>query len=155
MISPSDSFSASFDAIALDAATARSPAAIDAAVSACAAPHEPGFYLLDDADGRFVIDRDFGVVSLRSDALLEAERDAVHLARVLVIEQSGERYELALRLKLTGMVPQAVIADDDAVATAQAPRTPWTQYCAGHRFGLDDTSFDERAPFGADRKSVV
>ncbi|MBY0563579.1 MAG: hypothetical protein K2P58_05255 [Hyphomonadaceae bacterium] len=145
MTSPSDSFSASFDAIALDATTAPSAAAIEAALSACASHDAPGFYLLDDADGRFCIDRDFGVVSLRSETILEAERDRVHVARLLVIEHSGERYELALRLKLTGMVPQAVVADDKARPAA----TPWPQFRAWEYSTLADRFADERAAFGA------
>lgn len=148
MHSPSDSFAASFDAIALDAATAPSAAAIDAALSACAAPDQPGFYLLDDAGGRFIVDRDFGVVSLANEAILEAERDTVHVARLLVIEHSGERYELALKLKLSGIVPQAVVAPP---AAPQSPTqaAPWALFRAWESTALNDLFLDERAAFGA------
>ncbi len=39
---------------------------------------EPGFYLLDDCGGRFVVDRDFGLVSLKDASLLEARARGDH-----------------------------------------------------------------------------
>ncbi len=74
--------------------------------------NEHGFYLLDDAGGRFVVDRDFGVISLRDDESLESERGSIHTARLRVIEPSGVIYELDMRLCLSGRVPQLVTEDD-------------------------------------------
>lgn len=131
MNSTHDPFSASFDAIEIDPARAPSPRAIaDAfalAAPTAAAPDfaTAGFYLVDDADGRFVIDREMGVVSLRDEAILERERFSIHVARMRVIEHTGESYEIELKLRLTGLVPQMVGAED-ALFDLPAPETQIT-----------------------------
>ncbi len=151
MSSPHDPFSARFDAIELNPARAPTKMAIEQALAAVA-PIEPGFYLIDDAGGRFAIDRDVGVVTLKDDVLLVRERGAVHAARLKVIEPSGASYEMELKLRLTGRVPQMVGEEDLAFlaemasdvggrvsdATAPVAATPepqltrmaWTRYAA-------------------------
>lgn len=119
-------------------------------------PQGAGFYLQDDAGGRFVIDRDTGVISLAHDALLAVEGGASHNARVLVIEPSGARYELGLRLKLTGHVPQ-VAGADDAFALAPMPAAPgpaptlsFAQFSASRAAEAAIAPLEgETAPFGA------
>jgi hypothetical protein len=162
MSSP-DPFSARFDSIEIDPARAPSQAALDHAL-AIAAPSAatpefaaPGFYLIDDAKGRFDIDRDFGVISLRDESILSREHGAVHTARVRVVEQSGASYDMDMQLRLTGRVPQMVGAEDNAfliglatgetqqaapaATTVPAPTppidahvevAPWTKYAAAH-----------------------
>lgn len=144
MIPPLDPFALTFDSIEIDPARAPSQAAIEQALAMFAPPSDaeaPGFYLLDDAGGRFVIDREFGVVSLRNEAILDLERDAVHVARVQVIEQSGDSYTVDLRLRLDGPVPQVVGAEDfvqganpaatpPAPTRAPPPRVQWSAYAA-------------------------
>lgn len=160
MSSP-DPFSARFDAIEIDPARAPSQAVLDHAF-AIAAPTAavpdfttPGFYLIDDAQGRFEIEREFGVISLKDESILAREHGAVHTARVRVIEPSGASYDMDMQLRLTGRVPQMVGAEDNgfliALAAgetqqsapvaqpAPAPRAeepviaaPWTKYAAAH-----------------------
>lgn len=130
-------------------------------MAAVAPAEEPGFYLLDDAGGRFVVDREMGIVTLKDDGTLDAERFNVYAARLLVIERSGSRYEMEMKLRLTGHVPQMLGAEDSAflvdlaagnapqpapaaapeiVAPAAAPVveatpesiTSWTRYSAAH-----------------------
>lgn len=130
MIPPPDPFTQSFDQIEVDAAPLRQ--AIESAMS-LAAPQEtadpvaPGFYLLNDAGGRFVADRDTGVISLADEELLARERGAIHAVQLRVIEPSGASYDLAMELCISGRVPQMVGADeftalaaltDDTVLTA-------------------------------------
>jgi hypothetical protein len=156
MSSP-DPFSARFDSIEIDPDRAPSQAALDHAFSlvapAAAAPEfaTPGFYLIDDAQGRFEVDRDFGVISLRDESILERERGAVHTARLRVIEQSGASYDMDMQLRLTGRVPQMIGAEDNAflirLAAGETPQAaptpaphaeppvaaaPWTKYAAAH-----------------------
>ncbi|MES1199482.1 MAG: hypothetical protein ABUS48_05820 [Pseudomonadota bacterium] len=128
MIAPEDSFSIAFDAITPDPALA-ARTLDDPALKIPFDTVEPvgtGFYLLDDCDGRFVIDPDMGVISITDDALLETERDAIHAAHIKVIEPSGVAYELTLRLRLTGHVPQVVYSADEVevVADEAAPAEP-------------------------------
>lgn len=130
MSTPSDPCSEAFDAIETADAPAFAPGA------ECA----PGFYLIDDADGRFEIDRDWGVISLRDEAVLETEQGQVHTALLRVVEQSGDSYEMALRLRLSGRVPQVVYTLDNAEAPARQraaekqeepmPTIHWARYTA-------------------------
>lgn len=144
MTSAHDPLSLSFDSIDID--RARAP-------SAAADLGEAGHFLVDDAGGRFQIDREMGVISLRDEATLERERFSVHAVCVRVVERSGEQYELELKLRVTGMVPHVVGAeealfevphDDEPVEQAtpiaapvplpptdRAP-THWTRYAAAH-----------------------
>jgi hypothetical protein len=118
MNSPHDPFSARFDAIDIDPARTPSAAAIDHALALCApaaaAPDSssPGFFLIDDAGGRFEVDRDMGVVTVKDEALLTREPGAVHAVHLRVVEQSGLTYDLHMQLRLTGRVPQMVGAED-------------------------------------------
>lgn len=85
-------------------------------------PDGPGFYLVDDADGRFVVDRDFGVVSLKDAPTFEDARGQVHAVRLNVREPSGLVYDLTLQLRVSGMVPQVVghEAENAALLSAAA-----------------------------------
>lgn len=84
---------------------------------------EPGFYLLDDASGRFVVDRETGVVSVASDDMLARERGVVHPIRLRVIEASGAKYELDMQLRVTGRVPQMVGAEEFAALAGLTDET--------------------------------
>jgi hypothetical protein len=174
MSSP-DPFSGRFDAIEIDPARAPSQGAIEHAFAlvapredtltpAAAAPDfaTPGFYLIDDAGGRFQVDRDFGVISLKDESILETEHNAVHTARLRVIEQSGASYVLEMQLRLTGRVPQMVGAEDFAhiagLAAAPSVQTPapisnhtvsWSRFAAAHDTHPASTLGDEAAAFGS------
>jgi hypothetical protein len=134
MSTPHDPFSARFDAIEIDPARAPSHAAIDHALSfaapTAAAPDlaNAGFYLIDDAGGRFTVDRDFGVVSLKDESLLTRERNTVYAVKLRVVESSGSSYDLDLQLRLTGHVPQVVGAEEfgaiAALTTTPIPHMP-------------------------------
>jgi len=125
-----------------------------------ASPHgeldAPGFYLLDDCDGRFEIDRDWGVISLKDESVLKREHGLVHVARIRVVEQSGEAYELDLKLRMSGRVPQLVSDgafedDDEEGDTPQmnAPRIHWTRYVAVAGLYTPASLPDNDAPYGA------
>src|SRR6185312_5169965 len=164
MTSPPDPFSAFFDSLELDPSTKPTPETIDRAIAFCGPPlHDgetPGFYLIDDAGGRFVVDPLMGVISLKDEAILERERGAIHVARLKVIEQSGERYELDLKLRLSGRVPQ-LVSEEDALSEPSAivehdnedvmsvPRIHWTRYVAVAGLYTPATLADSSAPFGA------
>jgi hypothetical protein len=139
-----DPFSASFDSIEPTAA-ARSAIdyAFDQMTPSAAAPEQdaPGFHLLDDAQGRFQVDQDMGIVSVRDESILTSERLAIHAVRMRVIERSGSSYEMEMKLRLTGRVPQMVGAEDAlfdipateaAHATAAEPQTHWIRFAAAH-----------------------
>src|SRR5262249_11741101 len=72
----------------------------------------PGFYMINDAQGRFVVDRHTGVVSLRDESILDQEFGAMHTARLRVVENSGQAYTIDLSLRLTGRVPQMPGSED-------------------------------------------
>mgnify|MGYP003394165478 CR=1 FL=1 len=149
-----DAFAAAFDTIEVDRASAPSPAAIASAMAMCAPADQPGFYLLDDASGCFAVDREWGLISLRDETLLERERGQIHAARLRVVEPSGTAYELALRLRISGRVPQVVSEEDDETAAAAPTSTPnlpalaWADYAA--TLGACVLSLDggEQARFG-------
>ena len=164
MTSPPDPFAAFFDSVELDPSAKPTPETIERAIGFCGSPQPgaetPGFYLLDDADGRFRVDRLVGVISLSDDAILERERGAVHLARLLVIEQSGERYELDLKLRLSGRVPQlvsqedalsepSVIVEHDNEDVMSVPRIHWTRYVAVAGLYTPASLAESDVPFGA------
>lgn len=164
-----DPFSARFDSIEIDSQRAPSIEAIDHALAfaapsaACPDLANAGFYLIDDADGRFEIDREMGVVSLKDEATFDRERFAIHTVRMRVVEASGESYEMELKLRLTGRVPQMVGAEDalfdipgaEARALASpaattlaltAPPLHWTTYAAAHaRAGKAEIAHTRRA----------
>lgn len=123
MIPPLDPFAQKFDSIEIDRSRAPSPAAIVSAMALAAPPEAPGFYLLDDAGGRFVVDREMGVVSLADESLLETECGAIHGVRLKVVEPSGASYELPMQLRLTGRVPQMVGAEEFAALAGLTDET--------------------------------
>ncbi len=110
MISSLDPFALSFDSIKVEPKASNFGAPASAAASPFALTgdelSDPGFYLLDDAGGRFTIDRDTGIVTLTHDHVLELESGAIHPVKIKVVEQSGVSYELNFRLRVTGRVPQ-------------------------------------------------
>lgn len=144
MIPPLDPFTQKFDAIEVDPARAPAREAIENAMAhlaprddvltpTAAAPDlpSPGFYLLNDANGRFVVDREIGVVTLADDSILQSERNAVHAVRLRVIEPSGATYELDMQLRVSGRVPQMIGAEEFAAIAGltdetilAAPRVP-------------------------------
>jgi hypothetical protein len=168
MSSSHDPFSALFDALGVEPDRAPAQTAFDHALAiaapTAAAPDftSPGFYLLDDVGGRFEVDRDFGVITLKDDSILATEHGAVHSVRLRVIEQSGASYDMDMRLRLTGRVPQMVGAEENAflvglasgethqaaptapqsvapatvapspVAETPAPIASWTRYAAAY-----------------------
>jgi hypothetical protein len=107
---------------------------------------QPGFYLLDDAGGRFVVDPEFGFISLRDEALLESERGQVHNARLKVVEPSGAAYELVLRLRLSGRVPQ-VVSESEAPAATPLASLPWAHFTAFLGARVERALSEEHAPF--------
>jgi hypothetical protein len=129
--------------------------AMDRSLAFCGSPQEAldvrGFYLLDDADGRFVVDRDWGVISLRDETVLEKEHGAIHAARLRVVEQSGETYELDLKLRLSGRVPQLVSEEafDQDSEEVNAPRIHWTRYVAVAGLYTPASLPDDDAPYGS------
>lgn len=118
MIPPLDPFAQKFDSIDVDATRSPAAAAFDRAMEIvaprAAAFETPGFYLLDDAGGRFIVDRDFGVVSLVDETLIVTERGQVHRVQLKVVEASGATYDMEMRLRVTGRVPQMVGAEEFA-----------------------------------------
>lgn len=138
-VPPLDPFSQRFDSIEVDPDRAPAREAIESAMSYLG-PREtlkaqelaaPGFYLLDDANGRFAIDREMGIVTLADDSILQSERNAVHGVRLRVIEPSGVTYELEMRLRISGRVPQMIGAEEFAAIAGLtdetilvAPRVP-------------------------------
>ena len=161
MTSPTAHFEDAFDRIEVDPSTAPSRAAIESAFAICAPPDtkDPGFYLLDDAGGRFVIDRDFGVISLKDEALLAREQGQIHTAHLKVVEPSGAVYDLQLRLKLTGLVPQVLGYEHDAAVLSgatlptpvrpRAPTVPWELFSAARPTFREALSRGQNAPYGA------
>lgn len=86
----------------------------------------PAFALIDDAGGRFVIDAVSGVVSVAHEDIVTQQRDAVHSVRLQITEPNGARYEITMRLKITGLVPR--MAGDDFFT--DAPEADATEHCA-------------------------
>lgn len=136
MIPPLDPFAQKFDSIEVDPARVPAREAIESAmaqVAPAAAPElpSPGFYLLSDANGRFIVDRDMGVVTLADETLLQTERNTAHGVRLRVVEPSGATYELDMQLRITGRVPQMLGAEEFAAIAGLtdetilvAPRVP-------------------------------
>lgn len=176
MIPPLDPFAQKFDSIEVDTTRSPSAAAIDRAMEIAAPRAEafetPGFYLIDDAGGRFVVDRDFGVVSLADETLIVTERGQVHSVQLKVVEASGATYDMEMRLRITGRVPQMVGAEEFAylaeltsgpipdlkpvsrIALAQdAPAQPsiaWSTFAAvAYRGAARSISTCGAAPYGA------
>lgn len=136
-VPPLDPFSQKFDSIEVDPDRMPAREAFESAMAQLAPrditpePPAPGFYLLNDANGRFVVDRDMGVVTLADDSILQSERNSVHAARLRVVEPSGATYELDMQLRITGRVPQMLGAEEFAAIAGLtdetilvAPRVP-------------------------------
>ena len=127
MIGPLDPFALEFDSITPDPAlaprTLDDPFLLIAGARPAPATSNAGFTLIDDAQGRFAIDHETGIVTVASDDVLAQERGSEHDVRVRVIEHSGASYEMKLRLRLSGRVPQVAGADDFA-AIAALPQIP-------------------------------
>lgn len=129
--------------------TVRSFDPIEIAPSRAATAEAAGFTLLDDAAGRFIVDREFGVVSLKDQTVLERERGQVHAVRLRVVEPSGACYEFDMRLKLTGLVPQMLPSDDvDALAEPGAAGS-WAAFAAWRQGLAYPPLGEETAIFGA------
>lgn len=166
-----DNFAQSFDSIEINRKTAPTPDVLDLAIDAVAKPaiaiaDQPGFYLIDDADGRFAIDRDTGIVTLRDERLLSIEFGAIHQAHIRVVELSGASYELKFRLRLTGRVPQMAGAEENDVLAGLAaapipdlmtpqekilapePQIPWLSFAAATLSRGKAHLYGETAPFG-------
>ena len=98
---------------------------------------------------------------MKDDAIVEAERDAVHTVRMRVVEPSGASYEIDMPLRITGRVPQLVGGEDfaftaEAVAGAQRARrrrrraVPWWSFAAVSGLGAPATiGCGDDAPYGA------
>lgn len=123
MQTPFDSFALSFDSIPVEPKQAAQPApAHDIDAPHVDGPARPGFTLLDDADGRFGIDRETGIITLLHDHLLASEAGATHGVHMRCIEPSGASYELRFQLRMTGLIPQIVGAEEfDALANLVQP----------------------------------
>lgn len=185
MTSSLDNFALSFDSIKVDRTTAPKPDAFDHAMAIAAPPAaldietapapmptEPGFYLIDDAQGRFEIDRASGVISVKDEELLKREFGAVHEARIKVVEISGAFYDMKFQLRLTGRVPQMQGSSENDALTAlaampdmeapipqivtpsapieipQAPAEPWLAFTAISGATRKSPLHGETAPFG-------
>jgi hypothetical protein len=159
MMSAPEEFAAAFDSVRVEP---KAPPAADA----------PGFYLLDDCNGRFVIDRDIGVITLAHEHLLTLEAGAVHIARVRVIEMSGANYEMNMRLRVSGRVPQIVGHEGNdmlaglaaaplvdlmspqeksvhEVTAPEPPPLPWVRFAASRFAPGKRALYGETAPFGS------
>lgn len=122
-MSPPDPFALSFDSINVEPRRRRDdPVRAIGAEHAALTSEEPGFYLIDDCNGRFSIDRETGIVTLQHEHLLSIEAGAMHPVHIRVIEMSGGHYDLKFRLRMTGRVPQIAGAEEnDALAGLTAP----------------------------------
>ena len=102
-----------------------------------------GFFLIDDCGGRFVIDRESGIVALASQDVLAREPGAVRHVGIRVVERSGASYEMTIALKITGKVPQVSGAE---ALDVFAPE-PFTEtHVAWERFAPAQASLAARGP---------
>ena len=166
MIPPLDPFALEFDSIEIDPTGAPTPSDIAAAPGGAApeAGTRPGFYLLDDALGRFVVDREIGVISVKDDELVANEHGAIYTVRMRVIEPSGASYDVDMPLRITGRVPQPFgveefVLPSEAPLPAAPPPTsahavapppvPWPIFAALRRAGAPEPiSGCSVAPYG-------
>jgi hypothetical protein len=108
-------------------AAERTAAARDAAL-ALNAPW-PGvdasrFELLEDADGRFVIDEATGRIELSDPKIAAVEPGAVHPVRIRISNPLGD-YEAAFHLRIADRLPVAVLPDgSDPLARFEKSSTP-------------------------------
>lgn len=146
-MSMSDDFSSRFDSIPVEKASmfADAPSEAD--------PLGPGFTLLDDAGGRFTIERETGIITLLHDETLTTDAGRVFSVRLRCVEFSGLTYTQTVQLRLTGRVP-LIVGDEvnDALSrlaqgpidaapvapmrrmamteSAPVPATPWPSFAA-------------------------
>ena len=113
-MSTPESFSAVFDAIDVAPRSFTPPAPAEEQ------EETPGFSLLDDAGGRFAIDRATGIITVLDRELLITESGARHGVHVRVVEPSGASYELRLTLRITGLVPQIFGSNENEALAAMA-----------------------------------
>ncbi len=130
------------------------------------ASDDPDFVLLDDAEGRFVVDPRSGLICVASEEILERDRGSHFCVRLETREGFGARYVMTLQLEMSGLVPAMVKSEDEAIlhvedapsdeheslalAIAEAAQhLPWRDYAA---FFAQDAVFpapDCDALFGA------
>lgn len=173
MSTPHDPFALSFDSIDIDPARAPARDAIERAMESVGPrfssppPEAPGFSLTDDAGGRFVVDREFGVISLAGEYVLTSDAGAVHTVRLRVVEPSGAAYELDMRLRVTGMIPRMLDGEEidflaglpaldeaapmqpAAAAPAAAADVAWNTYAAFAAPAGAPQPVSGAAPYGA------
>lgn len=179
MNSSPDPFALSFDSIHIEPKRRDGDSMTDLGTNfgahTAAAPlarETPGFYLLDDANGRFTIERDTGIVTLAHEHLLSIESGAVHPVRIRVVEMSGASYELNMRMRMTGRVPQIAGAEENdglaglaasplldlmtpeeksvhEVVVPEPPALPWVKFSAFAMIAGKQALYGETAPFGA------
>lgn len=108
-MSMSDDFSSRFDSISVENAHLHPGAVADAPIEN---ENGPGFTLLNDAGGRFAIERETGIITVLHDETLATDAGAVFTVRLRCVEYSGLSYDQDLKLRVTGRVP--LIVGDEA-----------------------------------------
>lgn len=111
-MSRSDDFASRFDSISVEssAAFADKPEGDD--------PLAPGYTLLDDAGGRFAIERETGIISVLHDDTLTTDAGRVFAVTLRCVERSGITYAQTYQVRVTGRVPQIVgDAANEALST--------------------------------------
>ena len=114
-MSTSEDFASRFDSISVERAVAftDAPEGDD--------PLAPGYTLLDDANGRFAIERETGIVSVLRDDTLASDAGRTFAITLRCVERSGMTYTQTLQLRVTGRIPQ-IVGDsaNDALSTLGA-----------------------------------
>lgn len=105
----SDDFSSRFDSISVENAHLHAGAVTEASLENDSGP---GFTLLNDAGGRFAIERETGIITVLHDETLATDAGAVFTVRLRCVEYSGLSYDQDLKLRVTGRVP--LIVGDEA-----------------------------------------
>jgi len=105
-MSISDDFASRFDSISVE----RTGAFVDKPVGDD--PLAPGYTLLDDAGGRFAIERETGIISVLHDDTLTTDAGRTFAVTLRCVERSGITYAQTFQVRVTGRVPQ--IAGDSA-----------------------------------------
>lgn len=119
---------------------------------------DPDFVLLNDADGRFVVDPRSGLICVASEAVLERDRGNIYKVRLETREAFGSRYTMTLRLKISGLVPSMARDDEPLVQLAEAASEPevqepallmpWRDFAAFHAQDAAFRAPDRNALFG-------
>jgi hypothetical protein len=118
-MSTSDDFASRFDSISIESAGAfvDKPEGDD--------PLAPGYTLLDDAGGRFAIERETGVISVLHDDTLGTDAGRVFAVTLRCVEPSGITYAQTLQVRVTGRVPQIVGDAANDALSAFASGSVW------------------------------